>query len=117
MKISNSTKYLHGGAASAALLLMLPAAAYAAPVGGLAKALAFPVRADVAIEKVAYGHCSWRRQGVRYCRRSAERPRIREYGSGYGYDYGAPRAEFYPAGSSAWWQAMEREGRTGNPRP
>ena len=114
MKISNSTKYLRGGAAGAALFFILPAAAYAAPVGGVAKDLADPVRAGATIEKVAYGHCSWR-QGVRYCRRSAERPRVREYGSGYGYDYGAPRAEFYPTGSTAWWQAMEREGRTGLP--
>jgi hypothetical protein len=115
MKSSNLTKYLRGGAAGAVLLFVLPAAAYAAPVDGVAKALANPVSAGAAIEKVAYGRCSWR-HGVRYCRRSAERPRVREYGSGYGYDYGAPRAEFYPTGSEAWWQAMEREGRTGIPR-
>ena len=108
MKSSNLTKYLRGGAA--VLFFMLPAAAYAAPVGGVAKALADPVRAGATIEKVAYGRCSWR-HGVRHCRRSAERTRVREYG--YGYDYGAPRAEFYPTGSAAWWQAMEREGRTG----
>jgi hypothetical protein len=48
------------------------------------------------------------RQGQRH--RNAQ-PRPKE--QGYGYSYGAPRAEFYPAGSSAWWQAMEREGRTG----
>jgi len=112
MKIN--TKYLSGGAAGAALFVMLPAVACAAPVGSVAKGLANPARAGATIERVAY--CSWR-QGVRYCRPSAERPRIREYGSGYGYEYGAPRPEFYPAGSAAWWQAMEREGRTGNPRP
>ena len=109
MKISNS---MSGGAAGAALFFLLPATAYAAPVDAVAKAVADQVRAGPAIEKAAYRHCSWR-QGVRYCRPSANRPRIRERGSGYGYDYGAPRAEFYPTGSAAWWQAMEREGRTG----
>ena len=115
MTISNSTKYQCSGLAGVALLFILPAAAFAAPVGGVAKDWVGSVRADAPIEKVAHGHCWWR-QGVRYCRRSAERARIRQYGSGYGYDYGAPRAEFYPTGSTAWWQAMEREGRTGFPR-
>ena len=115
MKIGTSMKYVSGGSAGAVLLFMLPAAAYAAPVDAVAKALADQVRAGAAIEKAAYRHCSWR-QGVRYCRPSAERPRTREHRSGYGYAYGSPPAEFYPTGSAAWWQAMEREGRTGNPK-
>jgi hypothetical protein len=49
MKSSNLTKYLRGGAA--VLFFMLPAAAYAAPVGGVAKALADPVRAGATIER------------------------------------------------------------------
>jgi len=115
MKVSSSKPYARGGAAGAVLFFMLPAVACAAPVDGVARVLADQARAAATIEKASSRHCSWR-QGVRYCRPSAERPRIREYGSGYGYDYGAPRAEFYPTGSAAWWQAMEREGRTGNPK-
>ena len=115
MQVSNSKPYANGGAAGAILFFMLPAVACAAPVDGVARALADQGRAAATIEKASSRHCSWH-QGVRYCRPSAERPRIREYGSGYGYDYGAPRPEFYPAGSAAWWQAMEREGRTGKPK-
>ena len=29
------------------------------------------------------------------------------------FTYGSPKAENFPSGSREWWQAMEREGRTG----
>jgi hypothetical protein len=62
-------------------------------------------------ENAAYRRCAWR-HGVRYCGYS----RYRRYGSGYGFSYGNPKAEFYRPGSHAWWDAMEREGRTGGNR-
>jgi hypothetical protein len=109
MRIDNSMHCLRG-AACAALLLIAPAAAYAAPAGTVTRALADQARVDASIDLVAYRHCSWR-NGVRHCRRIAARPRVQEPGTGYGYAYGTPRAEFYPTGSTAWWHAMEREGR------
>jgi hypothetical protein len=66
------------------------------------------------VEKVAERRCS-RHSRARHCREGTRQrlPSDRNTGRGYGYAYGTPKAEFYPTGSSAWWQAMEREGRTG----
>lgn len=109
-------KTLRVGVAGAALFVMLPAAAYAAPVGSVAAALASEAPSQ-ALNRVASRHC-WLRDGVRRCGWRAARPR--PYGYYYGpdfeYPYGNPRAEAYPTGTAAWWRAMEREGRTGNTR-
>ncbi len=68
------------------------------------------------VHAAANRHCA-RRNGVRHCRQAAAAPApSSEFDrEGYGYTYGAPRAEFYPAGTMHWWRAMEREGRTANP--
>jgi hypothetical protein len=114
MKSSASLSYLSGGAAALGLLLLSSASVQAVPTGAVATALGDQVHASANIVEAVSRRCYWRR-GVRYCREAADRPRIQErrsgYGYGYGYDYGTPRPEFYPFGSSAWWHAMEREGR------
>jgi hypothetical protein len=95
-----------------AISCSLPAAALPSRTGALAS---LEARADSFVHKAANRGCRWR-NGVRHCRRAPEpRPRDDFYRQGYGYTYGAPRAEFYPAGSGDWWRAMEREGRTANP--
>jgi len=103
-------------AASGALLVaILSAAPHAAALDVAAGLTITEARSVSAVDKVVDRRC-WRRNGVRHCRESTERRTGNDSSqSGYGYSYGAPRAEFYPAGSAAWWQAMEREGRTANP--
>lgn len=68
--------------------------------------------ARLPVHMVADRRCTPRRGG-RPCRNVEPRRTPEANQNGYGYSYGAPRPEFYPIGSSAWWQAMEREGRTG----
>ena len=113
MQIRNAVKHISRGAAGAAMVVVSSALACATPVGSVSISLVSQARAS-SVEKAAYSKCWWR-DGVRHCRRSAERPRLN--GStkepGYGYSFGNPRAETYPTGTAAWWQAMEREGRTG----
>jgi hypothetical protein len=71
--------------------------------------------ADPAVHQVVDKRCT-SRQGGRHCRNALPRRTAEAKQRGYGYAYGAPKAEFYPMGSAEWWQAMEREGRTGNTR-
>jgi uncharacterized protein YcfJ len=101
--------------ASAALGAVL-AAGFSAPDATALSGVSQPGYAGPAVHAVAYRRCTMR-QGRRHCR-NVESRRVppRETQRGYGYDYGTPKAEFYPTGSSAWWQAMEREGRTGRSR-
>ena len=90
---------------AALMVSSLPIAANAGP--GIAAQVSTPRLA----EKAAYRRCTWR-NGVRRCSYG----RYGRYGRGYGFSYGNPKAEFYRPGSHAWWDAMEREGRTGGSR-
>lgn len=103
-------------AASGVLLVaILSTTPHAAALNPAAGFMITEARSISAVEKVVDRRCWWR-NGVRHCRESTERRRSNDSSqNGYGYSYGAPRAEFYPAGSTAWWLAMEREGRTANP--
>jgi hypothetical protein len=82
---------------------------YAAAVDG---ARTLPRRASTIVLETADRRCT-RGQSGRHCRTVEPRRAPEANRNGYGYVYGAPKAEFYPTGSSVWWQAMEREGRTG----
>jgi hypothetical protein len=101
--------------ASAALAAFLAAAS--SPSGATAlSGVNQPGYAGSSVHAVAYRRCTIR-QGRRHCRNVEPRRAPSEQTErGYGYDYGTPPPEFYPTGSSAWWQAMEREGRTGRSR-
>jgi hypothetical protein len=98
------------GAAFGTLLAATLGAAPAAAVQGLR---ALEGHAGSAVQHVADRRCV-AGQGGRHCRRGQPRPQAepRQKEQGYGYDYGTPRAEFYPTGSTHWWRAMELEGRT-----
>jgi hypothetical protein len=100
--------------AGAALGALFASTLGAPPAAALAGLAALEGRISPAVHQVADRRCG-PGQGGRHCRRAKPRrqaePRQRE--QGYGYSYGTPRAEFYATGSSSWWQAMEREGRTG----
>jgi len=106
------------GAAGAALLSLLLAVPEPAQAGRVAirAHLIGEARSASIVERAAARRQCRRVNGVLRCRSAAARPQVRatEPGQGYGYSYGTPRPEFYPTGTSAWWQAMEREGRTGN---
>jgi hypothetical protein len=96
-------------AAAGGLLLAASSSPQAAALdgtGGLSR------HVSSVVEKVADRRCSPRNRS-RHCRNAEQQPAPKASQSGYGYSYGAPRAEFYPTGSAAWWQAMQREGRTG----
>jgi hypothetical protein len=99
--------------AGAALGALFASTLGAPPAAALAGLGALEGGISPAVLQVADRRCT--QKGGRHCpqgrpRRKTE-PRQRE--QGYGYSYGTPRAEFYATGSSSWWQAMEREGRTG----
>lgn len=64
------------------------------------------VQQAAVVDRIAY-RCWWR-DGERLCVRRAPR--------GYGYDYGRPRPEEFSTGSTAWWRAMDYEGRGGQGR-
>jgi hypothetical protein len=96
-------------AALGALLAAISTPSYAA---ALDSARTLRGHASPAAQQVADKRCT-NKQGGRHCRNPSPRRAPATNQNGYGYAYGAPKAEFYPAGSSAWWQAMEREGRTG----
>lgn len=64
------------------------------------------------VEKVAARRCWWR-HGERHCTYRRARPRV--YGYRY-YGYGRPHPEAFPTGSTAWWRAMDYEGRGGHGR-
>ena len=68
---------------------------------------------DPAVTQVVDRRCSGRK-GARNCRNREPQRTSKAIQDGYGYAYGAPKAEFYPTGTTSWWQAMEREGRTGH---
>jgi hypothetical protein len=124
MKISDAMPDWRAGAAGAAVLVvMLPTAAGATPIGAAGAGAMAGDRPAQVVEQAA-ARCWWR-NGVRRCRWSGGGPRVygyyspRVYGyyGKYEYDppYGNPRPEAYRTGTAAWWRAMERWGRTGNP--
>jgi hypothetical protein len=98
------------GAAFGALLAATLGAAPAAAVQGLR---ALEGHAGPAVHQIADRRCG-PGQGGRHCRRAKPRRQVEstQKEEGYGYSYGNPRAEFYPTGTTHWWRAMEREGRT-----
>ena len=96
-------------AAFGALLAAVSTPSHAAALDG---ARTLRGHASPAVHQVVDRRCT-NKQGGRHCRIPAPRRAPETNHNGYGYAYGAPKAEFYPTGSSAWWQAMEREGRTG----
>jgi hypothetical protein len=111
------------GVASAALLISAHSLVEAAPAPA-ADAMRSALGEAVVLQKAAY-RCWWR-GGVRRCSWSGARvygyytsPGVYGYyrrPSSYGYLYGRPRPEFYPTGSTAWWRAMDYEGRGGHGR-
>lgn len=110
MRILSAAALLLSGAAT---LTVLPAASQAAPLGSAT--LARQAAAGSIVEQAAR-RCWWR-NGERRCGRIGNRDHdYRPDGNGYGFTYGNPKAEAYPTGTREWWNAMEREGRTGNPR-
>lgn len=92
-------KCLMLAAASAALLGSTTVSVNAAPANSTAL-MKPPVQVDPVVDQIAY-RCWWR-DGERFCSRRAER--------GYGYDYGRPRPEAFPFGSTAWWRARTMKG-------
>jgi hypothetical protein len=96
-------------AALGTLFAALSTSSHAAALDG---ARTLPHGAAAIILQAADRPCT-SRQGGRHCRNATPRRTPEAIQSGYGYAYGTPKAEFYPTGSSAWWRAMEREGRTG----
>jgi hypothetical protein len=109
MSMHGTLRTLCGGAV---LLALAPGTPQAAPVGGRPAALATEARMATPVEQVASRRCYWR-GGVRVCRPSAQRPYAYRAESNLGFTYGNPRPESLPPGSTAWWEAMERWGRTG----
>ena len=100
--------WIIGGAAST-LLGIASVAAQAAPLGH-AGDVRTAAHETSAVETVAARRCWWR-NGERHCSRArARRPQE------YGYYYGRPRPEDFPTGSTAWWRAMDEEGRGGHGR-
>jgi hypothetical protein len=97
------------GAAGSVLLCLASATAQAGPTGN-ASAVRVAANEASIVDKVA-SRCWWR-GGRRYCARWRGPPRV----YGYGYYYGRPRPEAFPTGSSAWWRAMDYEGRGGHGR-
>jgi hypothetical protein len=100
--------HIIGGAA--ALALMAPAAAQAAP--GMVKLTAQPAAQTVA-----------ERGGARQRARRAKAPRVYGYTSGYTshgpsssprsalpFSYGVGQPDEYAVGSNAWWRAMKTTG-------
>lgn len=108
-------KYWMLGTATAALLCGIPAVASAGPFSN-APGVRLSEPGASAVEKAAR-RCWWR-DGQRYCGRVGRGSRVRGYGYGYGYGYyyGKPRPEELPTGSTAWWRAMDEEGRGGHGR-
>jgi hypothetical protein len=111
MRTRGATRILRGGVV---LLALGPTALYAAPLSSGAGSLALEARMSTAVERAASRQCYWR-NGARVCRRGAQRPyayRPQPQPS-LGFSYGNPIPESLPPGSTAWWEAMERWGRTG----
>ena len=93
-------------------LTALGAQAATAPAG-MAQTMA-AVAAQPKSQDVAYRRCWWR-HGQRHCRwYDAPYPGVGHYPyRGDGYYYGPTLPEAYPAGSSRWWEEMDRENRGG----
>ena len=104
-------RYWLMGAASSALLGAASLNANAAPASA-ASDMRSAVQQTSQVEKAAYRRCRWR-NGVRRCAWVQTDPDA--YEDGY-YYYGRPRPEAYPTGSTAWWRAMDYEGRGGHGR-
>jgi hypothetical protein len=104
-----TARLLRGGTV---LLALAPSALYAAPVGRGLSSLAADVRAATPVEQAAHRRCYWR-NGVRVCQRGAQRPYAYRPQPSLGFSYGNPNPDSLPPGSVAWWEAMERWGRTG----
>ena len=97
-------RYWMIAAATAALLGGTTVPGSAAPAG-MAQMKSTVQQASV-VDQIAY-RCWWQ-DGERLCSRRSTR--------GYGYDYGRPRPEELSTGSTAWWRAMDSEGRGGHSR-
>jgi hypothetical protein len=102
-------RYWTMGAASIAFLGVASIAATAAPAtsGSHLRAMA---QQNSVVDQVAYRQCCWRK-GVKRCG-WVDEPGVERYG----YYYGRPRPEAFPTGSTAWWRAMDSEGRGGHGR-
>jgi hypothetical protein len=95
--------WITAGTASLALLIAAPIVASAAPAAGATTAMKAALPQTSAVESVANRRCWWQ-DGVRRCSRAVE------------FEYGRPRPEVFPTGSTAWWRAMDYEGRGGHGR-
>jgi hypothetical protein len=92
------------GATVCAVSLAGSSLATQASMSGAASHLAAATRAQSNLDPVAYRNCWWR-HGVRHCR---------YYRGARSYGYSGPHVpEAYPAGSSRWWQEMDRQDRGG----
>ncbi len=99
-------RYWITGTASAALLACSSLSANAAPAVGMT--LIRPAAEQTStVDQIAYRNCRWR-DGVRYCGQRGSRA--------YLYEYERPRPEAFETGSTAWWRAMDYEGRGGHGR-
>ena len=96
----------------ATLMTLAPGALYAAPIGFLPGALATEARITTAVGQAAYRRCTGR-NGARVCPRTTHRPYAYRGEPSYGFAYGNPSPDSLPFGTSEWWRAMERWGRTG----
>jgi len=101
-------KYWMVGAATAAMCSTASLAASAAPASNSGY-VGSAAQHETVVEKAAHRRCWWR-EGRRYCRLVERRD--------YGVDLyvGRPRPEAFPTGSTAWWRAMDYEGRGGHGR-
>jgi hypothetical protein len=97
------------GAAAAAICCAAPIAASAAPASNTGN-MSGAAQHERAVENVDTRRCWWR-EGRRYCRQVERR---RDYG--VDFYIGRPRPEDFPTGSTAWWRAMDYEGRGGHGR-
>ena len=99
------------------LLLLAPSALHAAPIGAGRSLAVEQARASTLVEPAA-NRGRYRRNGVGAYRRNAEphayrKPHAYRTETSLGFTYGNPTPESFPTGSRAWWEAMERWGRTG----
>src|SRR5262245_19353380 len=102
------------GICGAISLGLSPLDAQAAPApAGTTQTMA-AVAAQSKPQDVAYQRCRWR-HGQRHCRwYDVPYPGVGYYPyRGGGYYYGPTLPEAYPAGSSRWWEEMDRENRGG----
>ena len=99
---------------AAVLMTVTATAAGAAPLANGPGGMAVMARGASAVEPVATRRCYSRNGARAACRRNAApRYAYRPQPGDYGPTYGNPVPESLPIGSIAWWEAMERWGRTG----